>query len=210
MKNAVGQVIMWIVIIALIIVGATFLVLSGSGPGDYDEFTQCLEEEGATFYGAFWCPNCQNQKTMFGRSSTELPYVECATPDGQGQTDECAELGIEAYPTWEFADESRLEGVQSLETLAEKTGCELPESHQSTTPELETGSSNIDADSASDEDEDTDSEDEVGEPEKNDDNESESLNLTGSGGIQIEASPASDNSESADDSSDVETESEEN
>jgi hypothetical protein len=95
-------------------------------PGQYDEFASCLAEE-TTYYGAFWCHNCQAQEALFGRKSkAKLNYVECSTPDGQGQTDVCIEAGIESYPTWEFSDGERLMGVTQLETLAEKTSCELP------------------------------------------------------------------------------------
>ena len=28
-------------------------------PGKYDTFASCIKESGALFYGAFWCPHCQ-------------------------------------------------------------------------------------------------------------------------------------------------------
>jgi len=94
--------------------------------GELVAFAQCLEEKGATFYGAFWCPHCQAQHRTFGKKGSDaLPYTECSTPDGQGQTDVCKEAGIESYPTWEFADGARVTGEQSIETLAEKTGCPI-------------------------------------------------------------------------------------
>lgn len=95
-------------------------------PGKYDAFAQCLTEKGAVFYGAFWCPHCQNQKAMFGKSAKLLSYVECATPDGKGRLPICEEKKIEGYPTWEFADGSREAGEVPLRRLAEKTGCALP------------------------------------------------------------------------------------
>ena len=40
---------------------------------------QCLADKGATFYGAYWCPHCNNQKLSFGnKAAKKLPYVECA------------------------------------------------------------------------------------------------------------------------------------
>ncbi len=95
-------------------------------PDKLDAFATCLKDRGAIFYGAFWCPHCQNQKAMFGRSQKLLNYVECSTPNGQAQLPFCTKKGIEGYPTWEFKDGSRLSGEVALETLAEKTGCELP------------------------------------------------------------------------------------
>lgn len=98
----------------------------GQSKAGLDDFVTCLEEKKAKFYGAFWCPHCQDQKGVFGISEKLLPYVECSTPDGSGQTDMCKEMQINTYPTWIFAGKDRLEGEQSLKQLAEKTGCELP------------------------------------------------------------------------------------
>jgi hypothetical protein len=103
-----------------------FLSKAESGPGPLDEFAKCLGEKKAIFYGAFWCQHCQAQKKMFGPSKQYLPYQECSTADAKGQLKECADVGIETYPTWVFADGSKLTGEVPLETLAEKTGCLLP------------------------------------------------------------------------------------
>lgn len=114
-------------IAALIVLPLVLFSLPGvSGPGPLDGFAKCLGEKGAVFYGAFWCPHCQNQKRMFDTSAQYLPYVECSLPSGRGQTQECTDKGITGYPTWVFADESRLSGEIPLKDLAEKTGCELP------------------------------------------------------------------------------------
>lgn len=111
---------------AVVLIFVSFGVWNRTQPGEYDTFAQCLADEGATFYGAYWCPHCQEQKAMFGRSASKLPYKECSTPDGNGQIAECNEIGIESYPTWIFEDGERLQGTQTFETLAERTGCELP------------------------------------------------------------------------------------
>jgi thiol-disulfide isomerase/thioredoxin len=115
------------IILVLVIVGGIVgtRIWSANQPGQYDAFAQCIADAGATFFGAFWCPHCQEQKRMFGNSERLLPYVECSTPDGQNQTQICIDEGIRTYPTWEFADGSRMEGVTELAELAEKTGCEL-------------------------------------------------------------------------------------
>jgi hypothetical protein len=116
---------LYMVIGAVVVIGALFAFYYIQ-PGKLDAFAQCLEDKGATFYGAFWCPHCAEQKRLFGKSETELPYVECSTPDGQRQTQVCIDAGIQSYPTWEFADGERVTGVQQLEALAERTACELP------------------------------------------------------------------------------------
>lgn len=124
MKNK--KIIITIVVLLLIIAGTVWLAKLPRTPGKYDAFATCLGEKGAKFYGAFWCPHCRNQKAMFGKSATLLPYVECSTPDGNGRTQVCTDKKIEGYPTWEFANGERLNGEIPLATLAEKTSCELP------------------------------------------------------------------------------------
>lgn len=93
---------------------------------NYDNFAKCVTESGAKMYGAFWCSHCNNQKKGFSSSWQYIEYVECSTPDGQGQTGECRAAGIKGYPTWEFSDGSRQEGEVPFETLSELTSCKLP------------------------------------------------------------------------------------
>lgn len=94
-------------------------------PGQYDAFARCVADSGATFYGAFWCPSCKEQRAVFGRSHQHLPYVECSLPSGQGQNKTCDDAGITEYPTWDFGDGERVTGFQSIEILSEKTRCAL-------------------------------------------------------------------------------------
>ncbi|ETB64188.1 TPA: thioredoxin [Candidatus Nomurabacteria bacterium] len=116
------------IILLVLIVGAVgvFANMGSKKSGKLDGFAQCLVSSGAKFYGTFWCPHCQSQKKMFGSSAKYLPYIECSTPNGAGQLDVCKENGIEGYPTWVFADGSRLSGELPLQTLSEKTSCPLP------------------------------------------------------------------------------------
>jgi hypothetical protein len=122
----------FISVIILLIVGtvAAALMRGTSGTpvvdGKYDDFTMCLKDKGATFYGAFWCPHCQATKKLFGSSAKLLPYVECSTPNGQAQLPICIEKEIASYPTWEFADGTRMTGELTLQQLADKTSCALP------------------------------------------------------------------------------------
>lgn len=112
-----------VAVVVFVFVG--FGIWNRTQPGKYDTFAQCLGEKGAIFYGAFWCPHCQEQKAMFGNSKNKLPYTECSTPDGQGQLAVCKDVGVKSYPTWILKDGEHLNGAQPLATLAEKTGCEL-------------------------------------------------------------------------------------
>lgn len=92
-------------------------------------FVSCLASRGTKMYGTFWCPHCEAEIEKLKLAREELVkmemYVECSTPDGRGQTKICKEKGITGYPTWEFADGSRLQGGQSLETIAGRSGCTL-------------------------------------------------------------------------------------
>lgn len=98
------QISIVLVIAVLIGIGIWALVKADSKPGKYDTFAQCLEDKGIKFYGAFWCPHCANEKALFGSSKKYLPYVECSTPDSQGQTKVCIDKKIESYPTWIFPE----------------------------------------------------------------------------------------------------------
>ncbi|MEO7597268.1 MAG: hypothetical protein ABIS26_02635, partial [Candidatus Paceibacterota bacterium] len=110
-------------------------------PGKYDAFATCLSNSNAKFYGAYWCPHCQAQKKLFGSSVKLLPYVECSTPDASGQTQICIDKKIASYPTWEFADGSRLTGEIPLAQLAEKSSCTLPDGEGAAIPVAPGGSS---------------------------------------------------------------------
>lgn len=120
-------------VVGLLVLGviATVAIRGAGGntsnvPGKYDALATCLKDKGAVFYGAFWCTHCQAQKKLFGSSQKLLPYVECSPTSGQGQIQACIDKKIASYPTWEFADGTRLMGEIPLAQLAEKTACVLP------------------------------------------------------------------------------------
>lgn len=124
--------LVYILIALAVIGGVVFIIKTPGKPGKYDTFAQCIKDKGATFYGAFWCPHCKNQKAMFGKSAKYLPYVECSTPDSQGQLQICKDVGITTYPTWHFTNDVStttkvLTGEVELVDLAKETGCQLPE-----------------------------------------------------------------------------------
>jgi glutaredoxin len=93
-----------------------------------DSFAQCLAQRGATMYGAYWCPHCKDQKDEFGESFKYVKYVECSIPGRPTriQTPACEAKKVTQYPTWIFADGSRMDGVESMQQLAGKTGCPIP------------------------------------------------------------------------------------
>ena len=77
--------------IATLLVGGLHLHYSGvfdaaAGPEDpqLQALAIHLADSGVKFYGAYWCPRCQEQKAVFEASAKRLPYVECSS-GGQGQ-----------------------------------------------------------------------------------------------------------------------------
>ena len=132
MKN--GVLIFWGIIIAVIVMGVASSFYASSAPSKYDSLAQCMATKGVKMYGAFWCPHCRATKALFGTAVKYVPYVECSTPDGQGQTQVCKDKGIQSYPTWYFptttaagvATTTTLNGEHSLQELASASDCALP------------------------------------------------------------------------------------
>jgi hypothetical protein len=79
-----------------------------------------LSEQGALFYGASWCPHCQEQKLLFGASASRLPYIECS-PAGPNtpQAPSCNRAGVQSYPTWVINGQAFAGRVMSLAELAD-------------------------------------------------------------------------------------------
>ncbi len=125
------KIIIGILIALAIIALFAFLYKQSNKPGKYDAFAQCITDSGTKFYGAWWCPHCQNQKTMFGNSAKNLPYIECQTSDRK-MLQICTDEGIQSYPTWKFPDGSVETGELSIEELAAKTQCS-PDASAATT-----------------------------------------------------------------------------
>ena len=95
------------------------LLAACSGTGNYDEFANCLTDNGVIMYGTDWCSYCQNQKSQFGNSFKNVAYVNC---DNNPQA--CTNAGVQGYPTWYINGET-YSGEQSLETLAQLSECPL-------------------------------------------------------------------------------------
>jgi hypothetical protein len=96
--------IIFIISVVLLVGGlGIFMSKDSSKPSKYDGLAKALTDSGAKFYGAFWCPHCQDQKAEFGSSKKFLPYVECSNPDNS-PTQVCTDSKIESYPTWKFKD----------------------------------------------------------------------------------------------------------
>ena len=86
------------------------------------ELAQHLEQRGIRFYGAAWCPHCQEQKALFGAAADAVPYVECAPHGPKAPRATACELGeINRYPTW-IIDGRKIERVLPIEQLAGLSG----------------------------------------------------------------------------------------
>lgn len=78
-----------------------------------------LSKTDAQFYGASWCPHCQEQKQLFGNSAKRVPYIECSPGGPQGPVAAtCKEKNITSYPTW-IINGQRYTGVQPLNALSQ-------------------------------------------------------------------------------------------
>ena len=115
----------FIVIIAIVILGGYALTIKNNLPGKYDDFAKCITENGAKMYGAWWCSHCKEQKQSFGKSFQYINYIECSTPDGNSKLPVCENAGIEGYPTWELTNGTRIGGFIPLEDLSKYTNCSI-------------------------------------------------------------------------------------
>jgi hypothetical protein len=109
-------------VVVVIVIGIIYMTANAGSK--FKEFAKCTDEAGAKMYGAFWCSACSEQKSRFGNSFEEVNYIECSNDD-RSQNAVCNDAGIGSYPTWEFADGSRIQGVTSLQQLSDVTGCSL-------------------------------------------------------------------------------------
>lgn len=88
----------------------------------------CLSSKGVKMYGTYWCSHCAKQKKDFGESFSKIGYVECSVEGNPRElAKECADAGIDSFPTWTFPDGSRQSGEMSFGDLADKAGCSWTE-----------------------------------------------------------------------------------
>ena len=96
---------------------------------DLVAFAKALDEAGAIMYGAAWCPHCTAQKELFQDGQEFVPFVEVTNPD-RTPNQIAIDNNIDTFPTWVFADGSRLSGLQTLEDLANAANVEIPQSNR--------------------------------------------------------------------------------
>lgn len=77
-----------------------------------------LTQTGAVFYGASWCPTCNQQKALFGGAADELPYVECSPQGRRGPfAMVCVNAEVRNFPTWVIRGRN-YDGLKQPEELA--------------------------------------------------------------------------------------------
>ncbi|RJQ18945.1 hypothetical protein C4580_06045 [Candidatus Woesearchaeota archaeon] len=102
------------------------LLAAGCSPNDKTSFIQCLAEHGIEIYGTEHCSSCRALSRSLGNSYPRLTSFECDPYAADSDYPLCAEKNITVLPTIILPNGERLSGKIRLETLAEKTGCELP------------------------------------------------------------------------------------
>lgn len=104
-----------IAIVVLVIIIAAIILMNGkNNPKTDEETSKCIGSK-STLYVQLGCVHCKTQEEMFGDFKKELNIIDCFY-----ERDKCSE--IKATPTWDINGKF-YEGVQSIETLKELTGC---------------------------------------------------------------------------------------
>lgn len=99
----------------------------GEAGNDLVAFAKAIAATNTKFYGGAWCAFCTQQKNLFEDGGKYLPFVDVTNPD-RTPNSLATSNNITTYPTWVFADGSRLEGVQTLATISQKTGIAIGQS----------------------------------------------------------------------------------
>ena len=84
--------------------------------GISEQLAKCIGKN-SVYYSQTGCSACKIQEDMFGDSIKYLNKIDC-----KQDMQKCIDAGIGATPTW-IIDNQSYRGVQSIEKLAELTGC---------------------------------------------------------------------------------------
>ena len=84
--------------------------------GISEQLAKCIGKN-SVYYSQTGCSACKIQEDMFGENVQYLNKIDCKL-----DVQKCIDAGIEATPTWIINNQS-YRGVQSIEKLAELTGC---------------------------------------------------------------------------------------
>ncbi|MAE42621.1 hypothetical protein CMO93_02530 [Candidatus Woesearchaeota archaeon] len=116
-----------IFIIGIVVIGCT--QQAPVPASELDDFAKCLDSSGMKMYGQYTCGVCKQQRELFGSSFQYIGEIECHPRGENPQTQLCLEKDIAKTPTWileqDDVEVKRLVGFQTLELLAEASGCSL-------------------------------------------------------------------------------------
>ena len=101
------------------------MVGEGEDSQNLVEFAKALQQAGVRFFGADWCPVCNEQKKLFEDGAQFLPFIEMTNPDRTRNATAISE-GVTQYPTWEFSGGQRVTGLQTLQQLSTLSGVAIP------------------------------------------------------------------------------------
>ena len=95
-------------------------------PEQLTGLANCLTGKEVRFFGTAECPWCIRQKELFGEAAEFLPYIEC-TPGiaTEQEIAMCEEANVGGVPDWRFPGQEPVTGMQSIERIAELSGCPI-------------------------------------------------------------------------------------
>lgn len=112
-----------------------FAITTTSGPAEI-ALAKHLTQTKATFYGAYWCPHCHDQKQLFGQQAAKLlPYVECIAGGINPQPERCTAAGVNGFPTWAINGKLTVSGTKSLQELAQLSEYKGPQNFKNVLPD---------------------------------------------------------------------------
>ncbi len=81
-----------------------------------NELAKCLTQKGAIFYTSESCPDCKQQRRLFGNTAFDfLNYIDCTENSPQ-----CSSL--KSIPAWKV-NNTMLYGVKTTQELRVLSGC---------------------------------------------------------------------------------------
>ena len=83
-------------------------------------FVKCLTSKGIKLYTLPTCSHCKTQKQKFGSALEYIDNVDCSK-----DKEACMEKGIQGVPAWIDQNDEKHPGDQSLEKIANWSGCNL-------------------------------------------------------------------------------------
>ncbi|MGV3607065.1 MAG: Ig-like domain-containing protein [Planctomycetaceae bacterium] len=104
---------------------STSAMPEGESGQDLVAFAKALAASGAKLYGADWNADTTTQRNTFEDGWRFLPFVEVTNADHTANS-VATTNNITTYPTWVFANSTRLTGPQTLSAISAASGIAIP------------------------------------------------------------------------------------